>query len=725
MIFNGFPPSSVGIAAAALLVFVAILYLIRVRRRRVEVSSLGLWRGLALSAHQRRWRDWLKRLISFLLCAVIVALIALALIDPRQEENSEAHFHTVYIFDASGSMAAAASQADQAQYGCASRFSCALAAARQSIEAMRPDSRAVIIEASGMAAAVSGPFQADKSALLAAAENIKPRASSVAINDALALAKNLLRGKENPKIVFFTDGQFEINETTTSILPQIKEKIAQNSDGANAAGDDAAESPDSAESAKSAAGDDAAQIPLEQITFGPPDAPENALANISVNAFNARRYIADRLSFEVFAKVSNTSDFPVTADLTIYALPDGVASFAENDADAYKAIAQKRITIASGGYEVRIWSDLPLESPYLAAKLEIVSPSDAVDALPADDIAYAHIPDYAAPKILLLTPGDLYLEAALLLNENCRVAVAAPTDPRWFGNGKIDIARAAREFDIVIADNSYGNLPPLDAQNAEGNIIWVAPPPENAPYPQTVVSDPVVERVNAKHPIGRWLALRNLNIESSAVYRGVASSDTVIRAVEGPIAVTRQNGALREVAIGFGLVRSDIIFRVALPILFINAIDWLMYEKTEPERGFETGNAWHIDVAQNIDRVDIARPDGTTAANIPVFGKKAVFFGEDPGFYAVAPSNGDTGSKTVFAANFAQTGESDINRAPADLSSGPPAAAPESSPEPAGIWTAILSFLPDKSRHIWVLALLLAFALLAVEWALYHRRITV
>ena len=44
MIFNGYPPSTVGIAVVALLVFVAILYLLRVRRRRVEVSSIGLWR---------------------------------------------------------------------------------------------------------------------------------------------------------------------------------------------------------------------------------------------------------------------------------------------------------------------------------------------------------------------------------------------------------------------------------------------------------------------------------------------------------------------------------------------------------------------------------------------------------------------------------------------------------------------------------------------------------
>ena len=121
MIFNGYPPSTVGIAVVALLVFVAILYLLRVRRRRIEVSSIGLWRELLDSSRKRRWHDWIRRLLSFLLCALIVGLIALALIDPREEIDTDAHRHTVYIFDASGSMAAAATPDQQSMHKCTTR----------------------------------------------------------------------------------------------------------------------------------------------------------------------------------------------------------------------------------------------------------------------------------------------------------------------------------------------------------------------------------------------------------------------------------------------------------------------------------------------------------------------------------------------------------------------------------------------------------------------------
>ena len=109
----------------------------------------------------------------------------------------------------------------------------------------------------------------------------------------------------------------------------------------------------------------------------------------------------------------------------------------------------------------------------MAAKVSIVAPDDAVDVLALDDVAYALIPDYTSPKILLLTPGNLYLEAALLLNENYRVTVAKPSAAQWHNDrGEIDLVRAAREYDVVIVDNSYRNLPKVASEGAVGNIVW-------------------------------------------------------------------------------------------------------------------------------------------------------------------------------------------------------------------------------------------------------------
>ena len=727
MIFNGYPPSTVGIAVVALLVFVAILYLLRVRRRRVEVSSIGLWRELLDSSRKRRWHDWIRRLLSFLLCALIVGLIALALIDPREKIDTDAHRHTVYIFDASGSMAAAATPVQQSMHKCTTRLECAKNAAKEQIAKMRPDERALIVEASGMIRAVSGPFQADTSALIRSIDDIQPRSSSLDLDTAIAQAQHLLRDKEKPQIVLLTDGQFDIDGDSIDSKNNINDNI---NDSTN---DNVRDDVDNVESESDNVDVNLAfrNIPIVQMTFGiETDAGEPAhdLHNIAINAFNARRYIANRLAFEVFAKITNASTIPVTADLTIYALGKDDAVY--DPTKTYPVLATKRLTLASGDSEVRIYDDLPIESARLAAKVSIVAPDDAVDALALDDVAYALIPDYTSPKILLLTPGNLYLEAALLLNENYRVTVAKPSAAQWHNDrGEIDLVRAAREYDVVIVDNSYRNLPPIASDGAVGNIVWIAPPAENAPWKQSLVKNPVVERVNAKHSVAKWLALRNLNIESSAIYRGVSSSDIVIRSIEGPIVATRERGDLREIAIGFSLVESDIIFRIALPVLFINAIDWFMYAKAEPDRGYETARAWHIDVDAKATHVDVVRPDGTTVAGIPVYDRSIAFYGEDAGFYKIVAK--DAGGKSIgdrsFAANFAQSDESNLNRAARDVSRGVPEPRDDGdeAEESIGVIATILEVLPEKSRYLWVFALIVAFILLAIEWALYHRRVTV
>ena len=731
MIFNGYPPSTVGIAVVVLLVFVAILYLLRVRRRRIEVSSIGLWRELLDSSRKRRWHDWIRRLLSFLLCALIVGLIALALIDPREEIDTDAHRHTVYIFDASGSMAAAATPDQQSMHKCTTRLECAKNAAKDQIAKMRPDERALIIEASGMIRAVSGPFQADTSALIRSIDDIQPRSSSLDLDTAIAQAQHLLRDKEKPQIVLLTDGQFDIDGDSVDSKNNINDSTNDNiSDSTN---DIVRDDVDHVESESDNVDVNLAfrNIPIVQMTFGTEtdaEKPAQDLHNIAINAFNARRYIANRLAFEVFAKITNASTIPVTADLTIYALGKDDAVY--DPTKTYPVLATKRLTLASGDSEVRIYDDLPIESARLAAKVSIVAPDDAVDALALDDVAYALIPDYTSPKILLLTLGNLYLEAALLLNENYRVTVAKPSAAQWHNDrGEVDLVRAAREYDVVIVDNSYRNLPKVASDGAVGNIVWIAPPAENAPWKQSLVKNPVVERVNAKHSVAKWLALRNLNIESSAIYRGVSSSDIVIRAIEGPIVATRERGDLREIAIGFSLVESDIIFRIALPVLFINAIDWFMYAKAEPDRGYETARAWHIDVDAKATHVDVVRPDGTTVAGIPVYDKSIAFYGEDAGFYKIVAKSdgGESIGERSFAANFAQLDESNLNRAARDVSRGVPEPRDDGdeAKESIGVIATILNVLPEKSRYLWVFALIVAFILLAIEWALYHRRVTV
>ena len=92
MIFNGYTPEAILPYLIGLAVIIAILYLLKVRRRAVAVPYIGLWREVLEKSSHRRWHDWIKRFISYLICILVIGLIALALLDPRQEEDNTAHY---------------------------------------------------------------------------------------------------------------------------------------------------------------------------------------------------------------------------------------------------------------------------------------------------------------------------------------------------------------------------------------------------------------------------------------------------------------------------------------------------------------------------------------------------------------------------------------------------------------------------------------------------------
>lgn len=681
MIFNGYTPQTLLPFLIAVAVIIAILYLLRVRRRVVSVPYVGLWREVMEKRSARRWHDWVRRLLSFLLIMVVVGLIALALMDPRQEADDTARRHAVIVVDASASMAASSGRE-----GCETRFSCAIEDAQELVSHMTVNDRAVIIEAAGIVSAVSGPFQSDKSALSKTLSGMQVHSTSLDIAKALELAGNLAKDRANPEIYLLTDGQFESGEALSKLIP--------------------------------------ATAAFEQRTYGEP------VGNLSIEAFNARRYIANRLGFEVFFKAHNGFEKPVTARLKILDLADDEMLLDESR--EHHVAVEKTLTLASGDSELRLYDNLTLTSGRMAATLEIVDPSDLVDPMMLDNIAYARIPDYSKPDIACITPGNLYLEAALLLNENYRVSFMKPTDSSVLNaDGQIDLENLSASHDIVILDNSYRNLPHLSKSDWQGRVIFINPDVEDSPFSAKLVENPMIERVNTKHAVARWLSLKNLNIARANVFSGIKNDELIMRAIEGPLMVARKTDNRRMIAVGFSLVESDLIFRVGLPVFFINGIDWLMDENSDPLRGFETGTAWHVSLPDGISRVDVTRPDGSRLENMPVYDNAVTIYGEYSGFYRIEPKEISSKSRTFeYAANFSNAIESDLSREAAELKGRIHLKTtlgdePDLSEEDSSLILRILSHLPASSQYIWVLALLLALIILAGEWLTYHRRWTV
>jgi Ca-activated chloride channel family protein len=93
---------------------------------------------------------------------------------------------------------------------------------------------------------------------------------------------------------------------------------------------------------------------------------------------------------------------------------------------------------------------------------------------------------------------------------------------------------------------------------------------------------------------------------------------------------------------------------------------------------------------------------------VPVHEGRAVFLGEQAGFYQLTAGE----QQTQFAANLLDRSESAIA----------PRATLSVDGQPAG---QVAGFRVGVRREIWIYLLLAVALLTALEWATYHRRLTV
>jgi hypothetical protein len=164
------------------------------------------------------------------------------------------------------------------------------------------------------------------------------------------------------------------------------------------------------------------------------------------------------------------------------------------------------------------------------------------------------------------------------------------------------------------------------------------------------------------------------------------------------------------VVFGFGLDGTDLMLRVAFPVLIINSLDWFAGDDAELITTYRTGHEWRIPVDAEADGETVTVKDprtgrGTTA---PVLDGRATFFGRHVGVYDV-----ETGERTLaVAANLADPFESSIQAADKLVLAG------KEIPEAP-------AFAVSLTRSIWVWIILGALVLSLVEWLTYNRRITV
>src|SRR5215472_9526634 len=336
------------------------LYMLKLRRRSVAVVFSPLWERILRDKEATSLFSKLKRILSLLLQLALLALLVLALGDPRAAATLMKGRSVVVLLDASASM--------QATDVAPNRLSAAKDEVKTMIRGLGGADRMLVAQMDAMVTPL-GPMSGDTSELERELEGVRATDARADFPRALRFAADTLRGADNPEIIVVSDGG--LGEPSDAM-------------GAVHLGD----------------------IKLSYVKVG------RGKRNVGITQFSVRRYPLDKSRYEVMLEVTNTGPDPEDVELKL--LGDG------------EPVDVTHLRLQPGERLPRFYPNLSGASQKLEATLAFVDGSH--DELPADDHAYALLPERRRSKLLVVTPGNTYLEAALLLDEYLDVAQVTPAE---------------------------------------------------------------------------------------------------------------------------------------------------------------------------------------------------------------------------------------------------------------------------------------------------------
>lgn len=378
-VFAGAPTGLLLGLGLGLSVLLLGLYLLREQHRPLVVPFAALWRRTLEKRRQALpWRR-LRRLFSLLLQLTLLALLLLALGEPRSEETEARGRTVVFLVDVSPSMSAPGSG------GVATRLDEAKKVLSSWIDALGERDRALIVSLSTRPL-VETSWTNDPKALRAAATRLAIRHSAVDLPRALELARDVLPRGRPAEVILIGDGAY----------PPLTRA-------------------------------DAAGLTLTFEPVGSPAPAAAAAENIGISNFSARRYPDDPRRFEAQLELSSTAASPTEVEIVLSALDPTSSTESES------VIEIQRALIPESGRLVLPLPSLGGVTAGLVAQVRRVDGGS--DWLSTDNRAQLLLRALPPLRVAVVGPANQFVDAALLTEPDVvttRITDQQPPGPEPF-----------------------------------------------------------------------------------------------------------------------------------------------------------------------------------------------------------------------------------------------------------------------------------------------------
>jgi len=292
-------------------------------------------------------------------------------------------------------------------------------------------------------------------------------------------------------------------------------------------------------------------------------------------------------------------------------------------------------------------------------------------------------------KVLLVTPGNRFLEKAIRAVANVELTIVA------------SLTGPANDVDVVVLDNVMPNPWPA------GNVLVfnVANPAWFEKVDQ--LDAPAIVDWKGNHPLLRFVSFDNVQIGQSLAVKTPPWALSLVDSPQTPLILAGEIGRQRSVWVGFDTLQSTWPLRISFPIFVANSMEWLSPAAINASQlTVQAGNPFRLGLAQKITNAEIRMPDGTTRPWPVDVARGEIVFGDTfkQGTYRLKAGTNDM----AFCVNLLDAAESNLE--------------PKNELRFGKYAKTATTTLRQANLEIWRWIVLAGLAVLMFEWWYYHRR---